>query len=703
MTAPLPCPPSRPRAPKRVRLALMALACSTAPVLAQESTVQLDTVVVRGSTTEDDQTIVARESSAGSKLTQDVLDSAASVSVVTEAEIDRRKPQNLEQVLSYSAGVVTNEWGSDDRYDFVRVRGFSTLETGTYRDGLPERGFGWTFGRVEPYGLSRVEVLKGSNSALYGLSGPGGLVNNVTKKPTGGSFAETYTTLGQDHVELGADFGGANADGSLSYRVTAKWQDGEYDYDYSRDDRRYLAFAVTWAPDDLSSLTILADYNQRKGVPGNGYPVGVSVDVEDFFGEPDFNRFDTTQRSIGWQYSRDLGNGLSFHQNARYSKLDLTYQQVYGATTDATADRSSFQVDSDMTQFVVDTQLQYDASFGDWDSRTLVGMEYGRIKVNEVAQYGTAGALDITDISYCGLDCITLGDYISWHPEETRKSLYLQEELTFDDRWILTLGGRYDHARVAIDYDSADYRYATYGSSEARTFIGLTGRAGLTYKASENLSFYGNYSESFEPNVWDLSEDEKKGKQYELGVKYRPEGMNALVTAAVFDLTQTNVDVQTSPTEYHQIGKIGVRGLELEGKGQIADRLNLIASYSYWDAEIREDGIQGNAGNRPSNVPKHMASLWLDYTIPGAGGRGDLTLSGGLRYVGNVYADDANTVRVGGRTVFDAAVSYGVARNVDLALNVSNLFDKEYATTIYGNDAWLGEGREVSATLKYKW
>jgi iron complex outermembrane receptor protein len=686
----------------RARLAPLFLTSALiAPgtVLAQAapSRVTLDTVVLQGQSDEDDQQqIVARRNSAGNKMQTDILDTSATVSVVTQKEIERRNPQNLEQVLSYTAGVVGNEWGGDDRYDFVMIRGFATLNNGTYRDGLSERGFGWTFGRMEPYAMERVEVLKGANSALFGLSGPGGLVNAVTKTPRNARFGEVYTTLGEDHTEFGTDFGDTNRDGSLSYRVTAKWQDSAYDYDYSQDDRRYLGFSLTWRPDEVSSLTLLADFNERKGVPGTGYPSGVDLDLSTFLGEPEFNAFDTTQRSFGWQYSRDLGEGLTFRQNARYSYMNLNYEQVYGASTDATANRSSFYVGSTNRQFIVDTQLQYDRSFGNWDSRTLVGIEYGKIKVDEVAKYGTAGPIDIYDPSYCGLSCISLADYIDWEPEETRKSIYLQEELTINDRWIATIGGRYDHAEIEIGYPAS-------GTRAARTFEDFTGRLGLTYKATSELSFYGNYSESFEPNVWDITADSQKGRQYELGAKYRPAGMDALFTAAIFDLRQTNVNVQVDQNITRQVGEIGVRGLELEAKASPTDRIDVIASYSHWDAEVLEDGIEGNEGNRPADVPRNTASLWLDYTIPALAGRGDLKLGAGVRYVGATYSDVENTTRVGGRTVVDAAASYDLAKNVDLALNVSNLFDKEYKTVSYYGTDYYGEGRKVTATVKYKW
>ncbi len=88
----------------------------------------------------------------------------------------------------------------------------------------------------------------------------------------------------------------------------------------------------------------------------------------------------------------------------------------------------------------------------------------------------------------------------------------------------------------------------------------------------------------------------------------------------MFDLTQTNVPTYVTPLIQQQIGKVGVRGVELEGKAALNDRVNLtLATDSYWDAEIREDGTGGNVGNRPQRVPRHLASAWLDYTIPGKG------------------------------------------------------------------------------------
>ena len=681
--------------------ALLSCTALVAPTAgqAEEGYKDLGTLYV---TVEDDaHSLVASRESSGSKTDLDILDSSASVSVVTQKEIEMRGAENLQDILAYTAGVMVDEWGADDRYDAYRIRGFDQLSMGTYRDGLPVRGFGWTFSRSEPYAFERVEVLKGSNSALFGLNAPGGLVNQVTKSPKPYKFGETHLTLGEDHTEVGVDFGDViDKDGVWSYRFTAKWQDGAYSYDYSNDDRTYLGLAVAYRPSAATELTLFANTNTRDGVPGNGFPAGVNLDPDTFLGEPEFNRVDTTDTNLGFSFRHDFGNGIELRSNARYGWFDMDYEQVYGAQPDPTIDRSSFAVYSSSEQFAWDNQLHLERSFGNIRSRTLAGLEYSWIKVDEEALYGTATGIDIYNIAYCGAACVFPAPYIDWEPEQTTRAIYLQEELTFSDRWIATIGARYDDVDVSIYYPGT-------GTTAEKNFDSLTGRFGLTYKATENLSIYGNYSESFEPDVWDLTQDAKEGTQYEVGVKYRPEGMNALFTAAVFDLTQTNVNTYVTPTIQRQIGKIGVRGVELEGKLAMNERLNLTFAYAYWDAEIREDGIVGNKGNRPSRVPDQIASLWADYTVPGtraAGGtRGDVTLGAGVRYVGGTFGDDANTVAVPSYTLVDASLRYGLSRNVDLSLSVSNLFDEDYLTTSYYGSAYYGDGRTVRASLKYTW
>lgn len=691
-------------------LTLLAAADGTiAQDAAQETSTELKPIVVTGKQQRPvgpDATVVATGSATGTKTDTPIIDTPASVSVVTQKEMEARGVDSIQQAVSYTAGVLVDEFGSDDRYDYLRIRGFDQTALGSYRDGLPARIPAWfTASRLEPYGLQRVEVLKGSTSTLFGLNGPGGLVNSITKRPQDEFHAEVYTTFGDEHIETGTDFGGPIGDSDVwSYRFTGKWQDAASNYDYSNDDRLYIAPALTIKPEEGTSLTILTDYSKRDSSLSYGFFEGVGIDLDTFLGEPEYNKFNTTQTDLGYQFEHAFDNGLTFRQNARYSHIDLDYEQVYGGTTDPADDRTAFQVYSSGYRFTIDNQLQYDASWQAFDSKTLVGLDYTYDNTREDIDIGTAPGIDIYDPVYCGRSCITVGPYVDWRVKQKALGIYAQEQLTFDDRWILTLGGRYDYVNTVADYLDT-------GLQDDDTEKAFTSRVGLTYKINPELAVYANYSESFQPLVApsangyavDGSLKAQEGTQYEVGVKYRPESFDALFTLAFFDLKQSNVPTYISPVEQRQIGEVRVRGIELEGKMALNDRLNLTLAYSYWDGEILEDGISGNAGNRPDRVPEHIASAWLDYTIPGDGIRGDLTLGGGVRYVGQTFGDAENTVSVDGYTVVDASVKYKVTDNLSLAVNATNLFDREYQTTCYYGTCYYGDRRKVVGTLKYTW
>ena len=678
----------------------LSLAQSAAPT----DPIDLDTLIIEGVNALDpNASIVAHDTSTGNKMETPLLDLSSSVSVVTEAEMERRGVQDLAQALAYTSGVSVDGYGSDDRYDFYRIRGFYQTSSGTYRDGLPMRISSFTGSRLEPYGMQRLEVLKGSTSSLFGMNAPGGLVNAITKRPKDYAFGEIYTTQGDDHTEFGTDFGGPlDANGEWSYRLTAKWQDGDNGTEYSNDDRLYVAPALTWSPNEATSLTLLADYNERDGNTSSAIPYGSGIDPDTFLGEPDFDSMDTTEKNIGYVFEHAFSDALTFRQKARYTELELTFESVYVATADPSESRTAYAVDGETERFAIDNQLQYDTHFGRVDSRTLVGADYSRDNTDEASYFGSAAGIDIENPSYCGMACITLPDTASdWNQELATAGIYVQEELTFYERWILTLGGRYDDVHTVSENNGTTHDVTDYA---------FTKSLGLTYKIRRDMSLYANYSESFQPlsanrALIEGSPKPREGTQYEVGFKYSPDNSNALFTLALFDLTQTNVAKNVSPTMQRQIGEINVRGLELEGKMAMSDRLNLIASYSYWDAEIVDDGSGANEGNRPFLVPEQQASLWVDYTIPGNATFGDLTLGLGARYAGSSYADDANTVKVDSHTVFDAMARYRLTQNISVAVNAENLSDEEYISWINtnSNTAYYGDGRTVRATLKYQW
>lgn len=691
--------------------ALVALAPAFA--YAQEDddsgAIVLETITVDGAAGRDDdaKSIVATKTTAVGKMPADILETPATVSVITSKEIQERGAESIEQVVQYTAGVVTDFYGSDDRFDYFKIRGFTPF---TYRDGLVV-GRTWSGIREEPYAFERVEVLKGANSTGFGVSDPGGSVNYVTKTPRAERFGEIYGTGGSfKHKEMGFDFGdNITKDDTLSYRLTGKFQRSDAEYDYSRDDENFIMGGLTWRPTDATSLTFVFDHLDKDGTPSSGgHPRYTDFDRDRFFGEPGYN-YDTTNRNTySVMFNHDFGNGLTFNSNARYSKSDtgFGYAYVYDALgardpSDTTVDRIFFGGDGSNRQFVIDAHFLYEANFDQVESRTLVGVDHNRIKSenNNYALYppiwgGTAPGIDWENPVYSGVPG-TIPVTTARTNDQTTKALYFQQDTTFFDKLTVSVGLR-------NDWLDLEEKNRLTGANATGDYSELSKRFGVSYKLTDEVAVYTSYAESVAPPS--TGNEPTSGKQYEVGVKYSPDAFPALFTASVYDLTMENITTFEAPTYLPAtVEKVRHRGIDLEAKAEITHNINLIAAYSYIDSRIVENGGGEYDGNRFAQVPEHLASVWGTYTLEGNGTRGDMTFGLGARYTGSYYFDNANTRKSKDAVVFDAAFTYKIQENTTLQINASNLFDEKHIANDDGGAYYYNPGRAIYATLRQTW
>ncbi|WP_043528444.1 TonB-dependent receptor [Litchfieldella xinjiangensis] len=669
---------------------------------------RLAPIIVNAQAIADDNanTTVAQELWVGGKVATSILDTPASVSVITEKEMEQRDANTTEEVLQYTPGVVTGYYGSDDRNDYFQIRGFQAT---TYRDGM-------TLGsmrdvREEPYAYERVEVLRGANSTLFGPADPGGSVNFVSKRPRFESFGEGYVAYGSsDHKEAGLDVGDTlNASETLAYRFTGKIKDSEREYEYSRDDDEFFMGGLTWKPTNYTSATLILDYLNRDNTPNSGgYPFDREYDRSQFFGEPDYNFHDVERTSMTGQLTHDFDNGLTLYGNLRYSDLTDDYGYVYLTDNEArvgtAVERNYIGADSEVQELIGNTILQYDARF-DWvDSSTLAGVEYRDASTEGTTYYeyvegGSVPSIDVSSPVYSGAPD-SLNVYKIDERDYKTKSVFLQQNLSFSDKYIVTMGARNDSLDLAskgIDRGTA--------FDDSDDFLETSVRGALTYRITEEVSSYISYVESVAPP--EIGVTPERGEQYEIGVKYAPFGMNALFSAAIYDLTKENVTisvVQGTNIEQQTVGESRVRGLDLEAKAELTDNLSLTGGYSYMDSEVERGTLWNGAtyvgieGNEFTTTPKHTASLWGYYTLPDM----DMSFGLGARYTGSYYFDAFNTSKSDAATLFDAAFSYEFIQNTDLTINVSNLLDEQHvvgsATSNYYNP-----GREIVAKVSYRW
>jgi iron complex outermembrane receptor protein len=653
-------------------------------------------VNAQASAGDDANSVVAQELWVGGKVATSILDTPASVSVVTEKEIEQRSASTTEEVLQYTPGVITDYYGTDDRNDYFKIRGFQAT---TYRDGLTlgsMRGV-----REEPFAYERVEVLRGANSTLFGPADPGGSVNFVSKKPRFDKFGQAYVTYGSfNHVETGIDVGDSlNEDQTLAYRFTGKIQDSDREYDHSQDDDQFVMGGLTWSPTAYTSASVLLDYLKRESTPNSGgYPLDREYDRSDFYGEPDFNNQDVERSSITGIVTHDFDNGFVLRGNLRYSELTDDFGYVYisdnAARVGTTVNRDYFGTDNEAEELIGNLMLQYDARFENIDSSTLVGVEYRDASTEDTSIYGNASPIDLANPVYSGAPA-SLNVYSRNEQDYTTKSVFLQQNLSFFERFIVTAGVRND----SMDLSSTDITQTKASDSFSETSY----RGALTYRVTDEVSTYISMVESVAPPTIGVTPE--RGKQYELGVKYSPFGMNALFSAAVYDLTQEDITisvVQPSGAIVREtIGESRVRGLDLEAKAELTEHLSVIGGYSYMETEVLEGTVFGGTsvkGNEFEAAPKHSASLWTYYSLPGT----DMSVGLGARYIGAYYFDPVNSAKSDATTLFDAAFNYQIAKGTDLAVNVSNLLDEQYVVGA-GTAHYYNPGREMTAKVSYSW
>ena len=695
------------RSSKAVLLACTALVSLSPTMLAAQeansgSNTTLAPIVISGSgttldTSNDSQSIVATETTAVGRMPTDILVAPASISVITSKEIEERGADSVEKVVQYTAGVVTDYYGGDDRYDYIDIRGFTPY---TYRDGL---AIGRTFGGVkeEPYAYERIEVLKGTSSSGFGAAEPGGAINYVTKLPKTERFGEVYATGGSfSHKEGGFDFGdNLTEDDTLSYRLTGKFQNADAEYDYSKDNEKFLMGGLTWRPTDLTSLSFVFDHLDKDGIPGSGgQPIGSDFDRDKFFGEPDYYFLTTNRNSYSLMFDHDFDNGLSFGSKARYSNSDTAFGSAYlsNTRTDGSnlADRYFFGSDTSTEQFVVDAHLMYEKDFDNVETRTLFGIDYNNFKSDNYGLYDTsAPPISTTDPVYTGGPVSTDPTYGTANDQKTT-GLYLQQDLTFWDKLTTSVGVRNDWFDLSQDdlFSSA---------SDSDTQSKFTKRFGVSYKITEEVAAFASYAESAAPPG--IGTEPTTGRQYEVGIKYRPEAFPALFTASVYDLTKSNITVYDSVTYLPStVEKVRHRGFELEAKAEVTESIDVIAAYSYIDSKIDEPGGV-NDGNRLMRVPKHLASVWTTYTLDGEGARGDMTFGVGGRYMDSYFLDLANSGSSESAFLFDASFTYKIQKNTTFQLNMSNVFDEKHIASQDSGGVYYNPGRTVMATLRQTW
>ncbi|MFT4117928.1 TonB-dependent siderophore receptor [Bradyrhizobium sp.] len=657
-----------------------------------------------------------------------MIETPASISVVTQDQIQAQAAQSASEAVRYVAGVRTEFTGSDRRFDNVYVRGF---QVDNYLDGMRLTAAGYANVNVDPYNLERIEVLKGPASILYGAGSPGGIVDMVSKKPKFEPYNEMFVSTGSyGRIQAGIDSTGPlDKNKEWAYRLTASGFNTGTQVDNVDYQRVSIAPSLMWRPDNNTSVTLLGTY-QRDPKAGyfaflpltgtlNPFPNGSRVPTNFYAGEPSTDQMKRETGSIGYLAEHRFDNGLTVRQNLRYTDVSSYFRSVYPYATDATLpntlDRFSFYEGDHTRTFTVDNQVEAKFRTGPFQHTTLFGIDYrdGTFDYRAGSPAGAVPTISVTNPVY-GLS-IPLNPTGGANQTFSQVGFYAQDQIKVD-RWVALLGVRWDHAQTTtLPVDAL----GTVGTTPTSRLddAATTKRAALLYKFDNGISPYIQYTESFSPefgtDFFGNAFKPTTGKMEEAGIKYQPDP-KSLYSIAFYNLVQQNVvTADLDPSHAFasvQTGEIRSRGIELEGKTEVTRSLALLASYTYLDNVITKSNTAIEVGRRQAGMPMHSASLWADYTFR-SGALDGFGVAGGVRYIGDqdVGIDTATVLTNPAVTVFDAAMHYDFSalgpqyKGYKLQLNATNLFDKIYFGQCQDRGCYYGLRRQVIATLRYQW
>jgi len=708
----------------RVRRPAPAPQRSTAQPVAPVNTGERGTGPVQG--------YLAHQSVTSSKTDTPILETPQSVSVVTQDQIAAQGAQSVSQALEYTPGVTTVSFGANAFFDSFKLRGFDAPR---YLDGLRLPADATTFAlpKIETYGLERLEVLKGPSSGLYGQSDPGGIINMISKRPQDTPHYSVEGTFGTFNYMQGAfDIGGpADKNHEFLYRLVGLIRQADTEVNYVQDNKIFIAPSLTWRPTTDTSFTFLSHYQL---IDNKGYQQYVPAEVtflpnplgriprSTYLGEPSADGFRLEQYAVGYAFEHRFDNNLQFRQNFRYTEVtqDLHSIRPEGMLGDSTVLRSYNYVLAKTSNVALDNQFQADFRTGPLIHKVLAGFDYTYMRSNSdyreafpslIPGPGVFTPIDafnpIYGASIPSFD--SLPTFIKRDDTQSQAGFYLQDQIKLD-RWTLSVSGRQDIVNTAFTSASIYPPPGTYLRSDSAQ----TGRIGLNYLFDFGLSPYVSYSTSFTPNLGaDANGNSFKpttGESAEVGVKYQPLGTNLMLTAAYFDTRQKDV-LSSGPNPLYSVQTDAVRsrGFEFEAKGNITREFEIVAGYSHIDPTVTAS-FAGNVGKVLKNTAREQASLWGKYTWhdgPLAG----LGIGAGVRYVGETFGDDANTILVPSYTLVDAAISYDFGylrpdlKGLSAQINARNLTDRYYVASCFTGLPYcaLGAGRTVLGTLKYSW
>ncbi len=663
-----------------------------------------------------------------------VRDIPQSVTVINRAQLDAQGAASLSDALRTVPGITLGAAEGGQIGNNINLRGF-TARTDIYLDGFRDRGQYYR----DTFYLDSVEVLKGPSSMLFGRGSTGGVINQVSKQPTLTNKNEVSVTVGTDgYYRATADTNHALSDTS-ALRIELMGQEVSTTRDVMENKDYGMASSLRFGIGTPTELTFSALVQHNRDMPDygflavNGHPL--DVDKDKYYALTD-DRTIQDVASLGARVEHKFSPTQTLRNQTQYSQYKTDVRETYpnsvgtlsGSTftplpTASTGNYTNLPLNQLYLRLashdrVIEDESLYNQTdltskfdIGAVKHTVVTGLEIGRDDYeNQTYARNNLPIISISDPAYLSTpsnSVTTTGNLAK--TQATSIAAYVNDTVELDKQWKLVGGVRRD--RYKADITNSINRNNTAGNttlaSADQTIYYTSLRAGVLYQPTDTQSYYISYGTSFNPSLEQLTLttgqqnlDPEKNRSYEIGGKWDVLGGGLSLTSALFQIEKTNARSQVSTGVYTIDGDVRVNGIELGATGRLTSKWQVVAGYTYLDAEIvQASTLDGTQGKVPANTPRNSAMLWTTYNLSGQWETG-----GGVTYMSNRYASNTNVVSVGDYMHWDATVAYHRPK-YDLRLNLLNLTDRrDFVAAIPsdGGRAVPSAGRTALMTATYK-
>lgn len=669
--------------------------------------------------------------SASGKLTEDLVDTPKTVTILTKDVVDDLGATNFRDLMRTQTGVTLGTGEGGNAYgDRIFIRGFEARND-VYIDGVRDPGVG----AREVFGVEQFEILKGPNSTIGGRGTTGGAVSLISKTPLNSAFQDLEVSVGDDGTRRATlDLNQMFGDGGVRLNLM-KHEGGVAGRNAVFNDRWGAALAGVY--DLTDALRLSADYYHltTDEMPDFGVPYDLAnnrpfdIDRNNFYGVAarDFRQTFADIGTLKADYALSPKIGLHTLYRVGQTKNAYTASAPEGPnavlrTVNANPKRRDAITDTWASQSYVD--VAFDT--GPLSHTLVAGFEAsGEEIVNRGRAFVECAVLPCTGTGaavvqnldkpnpYVARGVVDNGVTSRSTTAVDTSAFYAIDTIKLGERWLLLAALRHDR------YD-IDFTQLTVATGAVTTRSNSTdfwnGNIGLTFKPTPASSLYAAYGTSSNPSGEQLdstaldyggldprtaSLDPEENRSVEIGGKWNLAGEHLSLTAAAYQITKTNARVALNATTVLLAGEQEVKGFEVSAFGAITPRWQVFGGYNWMTAEITDSPTIAQIGAKFPNVPERSGSLTSKYAVTDQLSLGATVTQNSRRYGGTVTALNTS---IPGFTRLDLFGTYRVNRHIQIDFNILNLTDEVYYDALYRSATpftYIAPGRSMLIKFDY--